>query len=453
MQQEDARIPHVPDQSQFINTWHDWHRGYRIIANEGGREERQELRGQNLRHVDIGHLPIPDEDISVYDERAIPWVVSASSVEVSSTPAQRVEIVIPEEDRLFDDEPIPTGESRLDHQQTHGSVSADQAQATRSPIVEGRVQPPNEVLSLGLNGRELSQLRSVLQRFQNLATGMNGANHRLGQFTTRLVDMNGPDVGFGDLRIQMQELQANLNRASAIANHVLADSVPASARYRRSLSSLDNTPRPQALSTAAERMTRVFGTREDVQRSDYVSPIGAMFERHRQRYEYAEQLRRNGSDTSNIPLFMPQPRLERLREQAGSTRVQTLGGQPDQTSEPLNDHSLFSSSSSIFRSLQDAVSSIATLNASGHEGRVTANSQFRSRLAPPPRGLRDEEMFVKMKCSVCQEQVADIALVPCGHMVMCRWCSELHEHYIPENRRIANSCPMCRTTIKQRVWI
>lgn len=52
-----CRIPHVPDQTDFIRQWFDWHRGYTIIRNSNGTEERHILIGEPLSEVPLGHLP------------------------------------------------------------------------------------------------------------------------------------------------------------------------------------------------------------------------------------------------------------------------------------------------------------------------------------------------------------------------------------------------------------
>lgn len=71
---------------------------------------------------------------------------------------------------------------------------------------------------------------------------------------------------------------------------------------------------------------------------------------------------------------------------------------------------------------------------------------------PPP--LSDEAMTKLLACQVCYQQLANIAVVPCGHMVMCQWCAEI---MVPiRGSQIALPgirCPMCRRTVKQRVKI
>jgi rubrerythrin len=71
-----------------------------------------------------------------------------------------------------------------------------------------------------------------------------------------------------------------------------------------------------------------------------------------------------------------------------------------------------------------------------------------------PAAMSDEEMTKKLDCQVCYQQLADIALLPCGHMVMCQWCADVvipvkHTH-LPIR---PSKCPMCRKTVKQRFKI
>jgi hypothetical protein len=71
-----------------------------------------------------------------------------------------------------------------------------------------------------------------------------------------------------------------------------------------------------------------------------------------------------------------------------------------------------------------------------------------------PEPKTDEEMTKVLACQVCYQQIADIAVLPCGHMVMCQWCAEVvvpvkHGH-IPAR---PTKCPMCRKQVKQRFKI
>lgn len=71
-----------------------------------------------------------------------------------------------------------------------------------------------------------------------------------------------------------------------------------------------------------------------------------------------------------------------------------------------------------------------------------------------PEPLTDEEMTKTLACQVCYQQLADVALLPCGHMCMCQWCADVvvpvkHSH-VPVR---PTKCPMCRKGVKQRFRI
>ncbi|KAK5135521.1 hypothetical protein LTR08_005156 [Meristemomyces frigidus] len=73
---------------------------------------------------------------------------------------------------------------------------------------------------------------------------------------------------------------------------------------------------------------------------------------------------------------------------------------------------------------------------------------------PEPKG--DGDMTVTMECRICYTQLAEIACLPCGHLVMCKWCSEMHSPVMAHDRtrpRRAAGCPVCRKGIRQKVRV
>jgi len=71
-----------------------------------------------------------------------------------------------------------------------------------------------------------------------------------------------------------------------------------------------------------------------------------------------------------------------------------------------------------------------------------------------PSPKTDAEMTRTLACQVCYQQLADIAVLPCGHMVMCEWCADVvvpvkHSHILVRPLK----CPMCRKQVKQRFKI
>jgi hypothetical protein len=98
------------------------------------------------------------------------------------------------------------------------------------------------------------------------------------------------------------------------------------------------------------------------------------------------------------------------------------------------------------------------------EAVATARDALRNHRNPPilslddqpdrPPALTDAEMTKNMACQVCYSQIADIAVLPCGHMVMCQWCADVVcpvKHASVPVR--TTQCPMCRKAVKSRVRI
>ncbi|KAF2086439.1 hypothetical protein K490DRAFT_9207, partial [Saccharata proteae CBS 121410] len=65
-----------------------------------------------------------------------------------------------------------------------------------------------------------------------------------------------------------------------------------------------------------------------------------------------------------------------------------------------------------------------------------------------------EEMTTVLECKVCFSQCADTALLPCGHMVMCRWCADIQIPARPNDHTqpaAPAKCPTCRKKVTKRV--
>lgn len=73
-----------------------------------------------------------------------------------------------------------------------------------------------------------------------------------------------------------------------------------------------------------------------------------------------------------------------------------------------------------------------------------------------PEPKAEEDMKVQLDCQICYTQLAEVACLPCGHLVMCRWCSEQHSPCLQHDRtrpRRAAACPVCRKGIRQKVRV
>jgi len=279
-----------------------------------------------------------------------------------------------------------------------------------------------------------------------------------------------------------------------------------------------------------EQFQRIFGSREDIQRDDYESPLAAMYSRAYDRYRQAEERRVDG--TSAAPPVQRLSGQERrdveeqllwgvMRDsQATSESLEREGdvwsyapaaprtggdGTPSLvTSTPRSGESNYSYTHLLadrhHRSLRPAPSNIPprttgpTPNASLHtrpprslpstiparpvampygsvSGYLRHNMSVDSVFAPAtpmlfpsvhsldsqpdrPPPMSDDAMTKLLACQVCYQQLADTAVLPCGHMVMCQWCADVvvpvrHSHVAVPGAH----CPMCRRVVKQKFRI
>jgi len=160
--------------------------------------------------------------------------------------------------------------------------------------------------------------------------------------------------------------------------------------------------------------------------------------------------------------------------QANATSVPTEPREPDQeagTRAAL--HRLRASGFMRNRSLREGLRALdedpTTTWTGGVPERLLPDDSesSRSTTPSPSRGLdahdtgrpdpkTEEELLVSMGCKICYTQLAETACLPCGHLTMCRWCSDQyaprlgHDHTRP---RRPTPCPLCRKGIRQIVRI
>ncbi|KAJ4298274.1 hypothetical protein N0V90_006174 [Kalmusia sp. IMI 367209] len=401
-----TQIPHIPDQSEFLERWFEFHQGYRIVRQPDGTESRIAVIGEPWKEVSPGFLPRTLDQLRAGRQND----------------ASRPENVFRRR-RLSSEEETPQEiqqsiEEALDH--LLEEISDDDAEVDEE---QGEDMPRRS--SSGLS-RPLSRTETSLQR-------------------------------------------------------------------------------------ARERLTRVFGTREDIQRDDYESPISTIFNRAEARYRQAEEQRATGSShplldnienlsrrerreldeqilwgvlqdsrhsflghhqTGNVRSYTPAP-LNRGREDSAIPPANIIGHTPpwptaaDDSNSSPNTVSTSSFQSSLGQNTPgldrlpapfDAVDTIADLQVQFVRRRParTFVSEPIQTLDQPgrPEPLTDEQMTKKLDCQICYSQIADIAVLPCGHMVMCQWCADIavpvrHSH-IPVR---PSKCPMCRKMVKQRFKI
>ena len=403
-----TQIPHIPDQAEFLERWFEFHQGYRIVKHPGGTETRIAVIGEPFREVSPGFLPRTLDQLRAGREND------------ASRPENifRRRRLTSEQDRPQQEQ--QTIEDALDD--LLGELSDEEAEA--EPVTE---TPATQIQDTNMPRRS-----------------SNGASSRPPTRT--------------ELRLQR----------------------------------------------ARDRLVRVFGSREDVQRDDYESPLSTMYNRAEERYRQAEERRatgetsdprlhhlndlsrrerheleeqilwgvlrdsrelsrqQNGSVASHIPPLLR--RHQEIQDETSSHDERTPAPW-DPLFAPLNDDtpsvlrgSLGHLSEEISR-LQAATSTIASARLAlsrqarhTHEPHSDPIQTLDEPSRPPP--LTDAQMTLKLDCQVCYSQIADVALLPCGHMVMCQWCADIAVPVRHANIPVAQSkCPMCRRGVKQRVKI
>jgi hypothetical protein len=269
------------------------------------------------------------------------------------------------------------------------------------------------------------------------------------------------------------------------------------------------------LQRARDRLIRVFGTREDLEREDYESPLSSMYNRAWDRYRQAEHNREaNTTAPPSLEVFTPRDRREMEEQllwgvmqdsrrdtlaehQVGNVRSYTprnlspargppsassihvpnaLGGNIEvnnatpSTSAPPSASITTTSAATTSSELPSLRVSLEQINSELSRLRLASEAVNNARAAlylsrtPPvvslddqpgrPPALNDAEMTMIVACQVCYSQIADIAVLPCGHMVMCQWCADVVCPVKHANVPIAaTKCPMCRKGIKSRVRI
>jgi ribosomal protein L44E len=191
---------------------------------------------------------------------------------------------------------------------------------------------------------------------------------------------------------------------------------------------------------------RVYGTPEEIQSEEYVSPITSMFSRAWERH-FQELLRPQESGPRNMQRHGESITLG--SETAERFNLAELGEGPDTEAQRPPSERRFEG----IRRGAELVAARAT-----HLRQMIRSQPMFAGLDGDdrPEPLTDDQMTVKLECKVCLTQKADIACIPCGHLSMCNWCADQlipvrDGSGIPKERRA--QCPVCRKGVKRRVKI
>ena len=213
---------------------------------------------------------------------------------------------------------------------------------------------------------------------------------------------------------QIRESQQRINEASRRRQQLAREMAAAEGELR--------TARQQHTQLTRERRTaqnleRVFGTREEImqQGASYVSPLRSMYERAYDRYRVAEEVR--------------------AEERFSNENVERQGQLVQGLTQQRHGADVFLRDDGVDETLQGRLQSL-------DDERIQR-----------PRPLTEDEMTVKLICKICLQQRAEVAVLPCGHLIMCSFCSEVAIPSKKEDRAVPmrrnTPCPLCRTVVKR----
>ncbi|KAK4561758.1 hypothetical protein LTR86_004437 [Recurvomyces mirabilis] len=335
-----SRIPETPNQSEFLERWYEFHRGYRIVTKEDGSEERAAVLGEPFVDVDPGCLP------RTLDEMRAGRLASEAAVPIQPAPLTTQELPAPSLDDTL-------GQMFADADSEENSMLRTTPAITHprptelalrpSALVEGTGNPSirpdrnihaQTMTATGSRNREyqarrVTALRRELHRMRNgierVMTGLRDlgeavpdhqeATTRLTDLGTRLDALDGrpshedaaqainsvnalvsdssasqTDRAMATMQSGVDEARRQMNEARQNRDQAASELDAAESEFRTSQQRLQQLQREQR---TTENYMRLFGTREEMaaQGDQYESPIGGMFTRAYERFRAAEDVR------------------------------------------------------------------------------------------------------------------------------------------------------------------
>lgn len=624
MRSAQTRIPDNPDQTDFLQRWYEFHRGYRIITREDGTEERLAVLGEPFKDVSPGHLPRTLDELRAGRERSAADQSQQIAIEEEDT-AESGPSLEDTLDNMF--AAAEAEERRPSHALTpqdppvHLTPSSEENGATRLPGIAGqvmqatgssyrereqrRIHREQQERRIAALRRELHRMRhgiervisglrelgemvpdseTAMERLTNLGQTLDVVSAGQPPFlpTTGIAHSSNheapaPPVGhvyrdraLTSVQQRYDEAQRQLQQSQRYRDQTLREFSTAQANLEASEVDLaehrEQVSQLRREQRTAENYTRIFGTREDMERqgAEWESPIGGMFTRAWERFRVAEEVRReervlrdvledelrigaqlsaqipdetpaaantthedqlneyytmlrqqnwtqpslSETDHGNFPTNMlnalpsrdvrasdpiaspdvsedlqvshtesetaltaqtdPPPRtttLERLlRNTAEPQRSAIIARMTENgTAQALEESSAAQPTVNLWRRLVESHSGLRPSfdyeedsDMDSEDDKDLGDQGLDAPDSGRPEPKDDEEMTVKLDCKICYTQVADTAILPCGHLVMCSFCSDQHspvmEHDRTRPRRPAN-CPVCRKRVKQKVRI
>ena len=310
-----TRIPEEPDQSEFLDKWYDFWRGYRSVKHEDGREERIAVLGEDFKEVSPGCLPRTLDELRAgarreeQVQRTHLSAATTSSAEAGPTLDETLNELFAQAE-VEDRQELRSSAAPADPPAGPLNVHA-QAMNPTSVGSRNREYQARRVAALR---RELNRMRSGIERvisgLQDL--GEIGPDHTEATDAVRSLDslLESRTIHSDQSSHNQQQTTASLatTPASSLESRISFARIRVStarqerARVTSELGEADSELREsqqhlqhlQRGQRTMENYTRIFGTREEMQAQgeSYESPIGGMFTRAMDRFRAAETVRR-----------------------------------------------------------------------------------------------------------------------------------------------------------------
>ncbi|KAL1796636.1 hypothetical protein ACET3X_005176 [Alternaria dauci] len=417
-----TRIPEIPDQTEFLERWWEFHQGYRVAKMPDGTELHMPVIGEPFREVSPGFLPRTLDQLRAGVEND------------ASRPENRLQRrrLSSEEERP--EQPHQSLEDALDSllQEVDEDASSTEPMAPTEPrasttprIQEDPPEPP----------RPMTRRQAQQQRRQERFARVFGSREDVEQddYESPLTQMY--------TRAFDRQRQADQRRADGTDTAPPLDGLSPQDRREIEEQLLWGVMREsQTLSESLEPASQVwsYAPRWRSPEEDNHASLEAYEALRAQNDGLTQPLLANPELTASITAA-----ISELDSHLHSMAMDDEAGVPNFDSamdrmRTLSVQNRFAEARELLRAARPPSPPLLSLD----------NQPDR----PAPKS--EEEMTKVLACQVCYQQIADIAVLPCGHMVMCQWCADVvvpikHGH-IPVR---ATKCPMCRKQVKQRFKI
>lgn len=339
-----TRIPEVPDQTEFLDRWYEFHQGFRVVRNEDGSEERVAVLGEDFREVSPGVLPRTLEELRAGQARseleqrelrdaqqrlaAQRNVVEETGPSLDDALEQMFQEAQNEETQAEPQQPTRT---RLRTTlRPHATPTTEETGSAPTSSIHAQAMNPASSRNREYQARRVAALRRELHRMRNgierVISGLRDlgetvpdheeATNRLSELGQTLDDIDQrPSQSSADRAMQSVAALADGVRNTTQADRSLAAlqarvdaarfQIDEARRHReQAAAELDRADRElrgsesryrqlHAEQRTTENYIRLFGTREEMvaQGEQYQSPIGGMFDRADERFQRAEEAR------------------------------------------------------------------------------------------------------------------------------------------------------------------